>query len=93
MITNKKKYNLEWSRELIITKHFKERYFERILVMANMKLETNTYSKENIIRDMSDKMDFRGKSNIQFFKGCSNVILPMGKHQIILKNNCLITIY
>ncbi len=71
----------------ILTKHFIDRYSERILGKNHM-------GKNKVMEDINYKMNEREKKIFQIFKHSNSVKIPFnGKNQLIIKDNQLITVY
>ena len=71
----------------ILTKHFINRYSERILGKNHM-------AKNKVMEDMNYKMNEREKKIFQIFKHSNSVKIPFnGKNQLIIRHNHLITVY
>ena len=78
-----------------LTKHYVERYFERVLENA-LPNDRGPLELETIVKgDMDLKMTPLQKTNMLFISGSgSNAKIPMGKeHRIVTENNTAITIY
>ncbi len=74
---------------IIVTEHFMERFFERVL-----KSEC-TYCRYDVLNKMQDMMhDYESKA-FKTFKSSSKIVkLPFGKrYHAVVQNNMLITCY
>ena len=80
--------------EIQMTKHFIERYCERILKDDQILIDSkNIKDASNIIlEDIESKISDRDKNNLLFLKNNSHVKLPFQKNQIIIKDSSLVTI-
>ena len=91
---NNKEKNIHWEFNLKPTRHFIERYYERIL---NKYLhEDFQYKKaiKKIFKDMNARLLEREKNFLQLFVNPQcDVILPMGGvNEIVIKKGKLITV-
>tara|TARA_B100000315_G_C14180776_1_gene408797 strand:- start:98 stop:376 length:279 start_codon:yes stop_codon:yes gene_type:complete len=84
-------------KEIIITNHFIERYYERVfktkppeLTDASESYKKNTLDK--VIEDFKDKISDRDKNNLFALFNLDQVKLPFKNHMIVLKNSSMITI-
>ena len=85
----------DWAKKVKLTKHFIERYHERILG-KNLPQKFH-YGKvqRKIYRDMDNKLMDREKSFIEMFSnpGC-NIKIPFeSQNQIVIQNRKLVTVY
>lgn len=74
---------------MIVTKHFMERFFERVL-----KSEC-TYCRYGVLNEMQKMMHHYESKAFNIFKSSSEAVkLPFGKrYQAVVQNNTLITCY
>ena len=76
-----------------ITRHYIDRYFERVL---NTKLPDTNYNnlKQIVRKDMDIRMCNRQKSNLLFISGSgSRAKTPMGsEHSVVTQDNTAITV-
>ena len=82
---NKKKNTF---KSLKITKHFFERFNER--VMVNSKKVKSYGQIKSIIKK---RLDERERVALDMFHKANEVELPMGQHVLVIKRSNLITIY
>jgi len=76
-----------------ITKHFAERYFERVLTEP-VPNRLNKDVLNTIRKDMSSRMLDREKVTLELFANTSKAIVPIARYnQLVVKNNSLITVY
>lgn len=73
---------------LIITKHFMERYSQRVsqsdIVLSAM----------DVLNDIKERMSKREKTVLGLFKKNRNIVkIPMGCFELVIKKSTLITIY
>ena len=87
-----KKNKIEWNYPYI-SRHYAEKYFERILNVPKPKRFNKTvYDK--IKTDMVGRMLDREKTTLQLFAKSPKAKIPISKfHLMVVKNNTLITIY
>jgi len=77
-----------------LTKHYVERYFERVLEKA-LPNDRGPLELESMVKgDMDLRMDTRQINNMSFISGSgSRAKIPMGKeHLVVAKNNTALTI-
>ncbi len=91
---NKQEIKINWESNLKPTRHFIERYFERVL---NKYLNENFHYKKaikKIFKDMNERLLEREKNFLQLFVNPEcDVILPMGGvNEIVIKKGKLITV-
>ena len=84
-------------KEIRVTNHFIERYYERIFKSSPPKMEDrNTSFKikkiKKVLNDMSTKISERDKANLMFLKDCKHAKVPFNTHQIVLRDGAMITI-
>lgn len=76
-----------------ITRHFAERYFERVLTKPVPK-RFNKGIYNGIRKDMDKRMLDREKMALKLFAKSSNVVVPIAKFKkMVVKKNTLITVY
>ena len=84
-------------KEIKLTNHFIERYYERVFKSKNPELtDSSEYYIEDKVRkvmeDIKRKISMRDKNNFLTLFNVSQVKLPFAGYQIIVKNGSLITI-
>ena len=91
--SNENKNNkLEWNYPYI-SRHFAERYFERILD-APKPIIFNKAVYNNIKRDMIKRMLDREKAILKLFAKSPQAVVPISRfNQMVVSNNTLVTIY
>tara|TARA_B100001250_G_scaffold404171_1_gene419740 strand:+ start:875 stop:1141 length:267 start_codon:yes stop_codon:yes gene_type:complete len=84
----------ELKEELKITKHFIERYCERILKDDKILVDSKNIEiiSDHILNDIDSKINQRDRNNLLFLKNNSHVKLPFQNNQIIIKDSSLVTI-
>tara|TARA_Y100000590_G_C15111089_1_gene784905 strand:- start:156 stop:530 length:375 start_codon:yes stop_codon:yes gene_type:complete len=85
--------NDKWTDELEITKHFIERYSERILKMdKHIRLKK---LRNQILKDMDTRLTDREKECIKLLINNKGTIkIPIdGTNQLIISNSVLVTVY
>lgn len=92
MNVNKKEKDMKRFEKMILTKHFIERYCERIL-----KIEYKMRYKEvrdKVLDDMIERMTMIEKQCFELLTNSGVVKLTIGHtSQIVIKDNRLITVY
>ena len=83
-----------WFDNLKPTKHFIERYYERIFERYLHKNFDHENETDKIFSDMNHRLLDREKTFIKLFVGNKNkILLPIGaRYQIVIKNKVLITV-
>ena len=84
-------------KEIRITNHFVERYYERVFKSKPPELlETSENYRlnkmKNVIEDMVDKISDRDRNNLFTLFNLDQVKLPFHNHLIVMKNSSMITI-
>jgi len=91
-LSNNTKINKK-SQIPFMTKHFAERYFERILSKpAPKNFDKSVYS--SIRNDMKDRMLKKEKMLLELLCKSTEAKIPIAKlNRVVVKNNTLITVY
>ena len=76
-----------------MTKHFAERYFERIWSKPSPKnFHKGIY--KNIRNDMNSRMLGREKMSLELFANSSEALVPIARfNKMVVRKNVLVTIY
>ena len=77
-----------------ITKHFIERYYERVLKCDSILHGENSTSA--VLSDIMGNLSIHQKIAFDLFVGANvkKVFIPIGnKHRICLMNDCAVTVY
>ena len=87
-----KKNKLEWNYPYI-SRHFAERYIERVLDVPKPKrFNKNVYI--NIKRDMTERMLDREKVILKLFAKSPQAVVPISRfNKMVVRNNTLVTVY
>jgi len=85
----------DWMNDIIITKHFVERYNERILKIDTSKNIRLEELKREIYKDLNNRLTDREKECVQLLIANKGTIkIPIaGINQLIMLNKILITVY
>ena len=88
---NKDKY---WTKKVKMTKHFIERYHERILDKHLPQKFHYSKVQRKVYRDMDSRLMDREKNFIELFSspGCRIKVPFEGQNQIVIQNRKLVTI-
>ena len=88
-----KKQTNEQNKFPYISRHFAERYYERILD-APKPIIFNKAVYNNIKRDMIKRMLDREKAILKLFAKSPQAVVPISRfNQMVVSNNTLVTIY
>ena len=79
-------------KEIRVTNHFIERYYERILRTPAPSTKDIRDGVDKVIYDIDTKISQRDKLNLLFMKNCKRVLVPFENSQIVVKNGVFITI-
>ena len=84
-------------REIRVTNHFIERYYERVFKSKPPELSGASESYRlnkmvSVVEDMKNKITDRDKNNIFTLFNLGHVKLPFNNHLIVMKNSSMITI-
>ena len=83
----------KWKNVVKITKHFIERYHERIWGKRTPDKFNFGYLRHRVLMDMDRKMTLSEKYMVLKFGDSSKVKLPFqGVNELVIKNNRLVTI-
>ena len=83
----------KWSNQLRMTKHYMERYYERVLRMSMSTIHNYDKMEKEIFIDMDNRLMDREKLFIKLFSNSKSAKVPFEKiNQIIIKNKKLITV-
>ena len=87
--------NNNWINEVKISKHFAQRYNERILKVNPSKNVRFRKLKKKICNDMNDRLTEREKECIKLLisnKGTLKIPID-GTNQLVISNHVLVTVY
>ncbi len=78
---------------MIFTTHFIERYFERVLDCNKISQYSDSVSA--VLTDMFDRFSIPQFMAYEHFVGnnINELVIPLGVHRIIFKNDTAITVY
>ena len=81
-------------KEIRLTDHFVERYFERILGVDSPSIKSNNKKKyfNTILNDLNKKISDRDKKNLLFLKNTNKVKVPFQNNLLVMKNGTMITV-
>ena len=91
-IKSKERKKMKMFEKIIVTKHFIERYCQRILnISDHMEFQE---VKDLVLEDMVERMTIIEKECFEIFCHSGTVKLPLGQtSQLIVEDNTLITVY
>tara|TARA_B100002052_G_C15865055_1_gene591923 strand:- start:1581 stop:1847 length:267 start_codon:yes stop_codon:yes gene_type:complete len=81
-------------KEIKLTDHFVERYFQRVLGMSIPSLQSKNKNKyfNKIFNDLNQKISDRDKKNLLFLKNVKNAKVPFNNNLLVMKNGTMITV-
>ena len=83
----------KWSIKVKMTKHYIERYYERVLHMSVNTTQNYNKMEKKIFIDMDNRLMDREKRFIKLFSNSKSAKVPFEKvNEIIIKNKKLITV-
>ncbi len=86
--------NFRCGRNLIMTRHFIERYYERVLGEKPSSKLNPAKLMNQIYSDIENKLLERERIILEMFRFSKSVRVPFSRqYQLIVRNNTLITIY
>ena len=85
-------------KEIKVTNHFVERYYERIFRSVPPKMgDRNRSFKmkkiQKVLNDISIKISDRDKTNLLFLKSCKHAKVPFNNHLIVLSQQQILNHY
>ena len=88
------KNNNNWTKKVKLTKHFIERYYERILDKDLPQKFHYGKVQRRVYRDMDTRLMDREKNFIELFSSSdSKIKVPFeGQNQIVIQNRKLVTV-
>ena len=81
-------------KEIQLTDHFVERYFQRVLGVDNPSIKSNNKKQyfNRILNDLNKKISDRDKKNLLFLKNIKKVKVPFENNLLVMKNGTMITV-
>ena len=93
LLNNNNDNTSKWSNQVRMTKHYMERYYERVLHIPVSTVQNYNKMEKEIIIDMDNRLMDREKLFINLFSNSKSAKVPFEKiYQIIIKNKKLITV-
>ena len=93
LLNNNNDNTSKWSNQVRMTKHYMERYYERVLHIPVSTGQNYNKMEKEIFIDMDNRLMDREKLFIRLFSSSRSAKVPFEKiNQIIIKNNTLVTI-
>ena len=84
-------------KEIKVTNHFVERYYERVFKKTPPKMSGRTMEFKirkiiAVLNDLEQNISSRDLNNLLFLKNCKHIKVPFKNSHIVLGNSQLITI-